>query len=309
MYLNRQYPMNNTSYSYFDARQSTNQLEKLAVAKHIHENMLQKLDAVFMDGGSACCAIAKEMAEGGKGHFTVVTNNMRALHCFMENRTIRVIVTGGLYVVEDEALVGKEAKLDFDQYSFRYAIVGASAIDSHFVYNHGIVGEEEIKRNYWKIPAEDLIVPANLGKFARKDLICFGRLYREAANVDEGMHSGRDLAQIAADELEKVRSNDQRQPVGGVLHPAVTGFGGNRCTIVIEPKWMIDQNRDFDCNGNLRGRLLEMVERINQRKDLTGVEVVFANVAKGDLSKGATLAPRARLKGEGASRTRQRNQA
>src|SRR5450432_4356388 len=86
---------------YFDARQANAMLQKQAVAVHIHDNVLSKLDAVFMDAGSANEAIAREMARGDRGPLTVMTNNMRAVRAFLVNSSIRVLITGGIYIIED----------------------------------------------------------------------------------------------------------------------------------------------------------------------------------------------------------------
>src|SRR5436309_1516274 len=48
--------------SFFDTRRSTSRREKRAVAKYVHDTMMTTLGAVFLDGGSACEAIAEEMA-------------------------------------------------------------------------------------------------------------------------------------------------------------------------------------------------------------------------------------------------------
>jgi DeoR/GlpR family transcriptional regulator of sugar metabolism len=265
--------------SFFEARNATSRKEKAAVAIHIHERLLNRLDPVFLDGGSACEAVSMEMACGSKGHFTVMTNNMRAVRTLRTNETIRINVTGGSYLVDDEALVGKGAIVNFTDYSFRFAIVGASGLTATHVYNHGLVGEEDVKRAYWQIPASVLIVPATLEKLNLRDISCFGELYRRSAPEPANAMRKKSMYDWSNEESERVRKEfgEQRSPT--VTH-GVEKFAADSCLIVIEPTWMIDDNPAYKDNPRRRRELLGVVEEINRHSNFSHVQVVHANVTR-----------------------------
>lgn len=266
---------------YFDARNSRSRRAKIAVAKHVHENMLNRLDAVFIDAGSACAAICTEMAWGQKGHFTIMTNNMRAVPTLIANRTIRIFLTGGSYNVEDEALVGKGGLFNFHEYSFRYAIVGASGISRTHVFNHGIIGEEEIKKMYWQIPASELIVPATLEKFASKDICCFGALSRRENHPATGAEKlESSIYDLTKEEVESLRDRFNEVKLAAEGHREAPSFAARRCTIVIEPEWMIESNEEYNRDPTRRDELLSIVHEINENTEFTKVRVVFAEVDK-----------------------------
>lgn len=292
----------NTSYkiSYFDERRSSSAHGKCAVAAHIHDNILNTLDAVFMDAGSACEAIAWEMALGKRGHFTVMTNNMRAVRAFLTNRSIRIRITGGTYVVDDEALVGGGAVFDPDEFSAKYAIVGASALTATHVYNHGITGEEQIKPVYWQTPAQALLVPATLSKFGGKDACCFGELYREPA-IDRLGNAPREVNPTVYDifrqRVDEIRYS-RRDAGASSLHRHAPRFLAEKCVIVIEPEWLIEKTfKDFQ----QRTALLQVVEDINRRSYDSGVEVVHATTTEERLQ---TSLRRLQLRGLAIQRSR-----
>src|SRR5262245_43388307 len=131
--------------NFIEARKLIDRRAKKIVAMHIHQRILKPLSAIFLDAGSACEAIAIEMANDDK-HFTVMTNNMLAVAAFKCNRRIRIEITGGSYDVEDEALVGKAATFEEHDFSVRSAIIGVSGLTATHAYNHGIYGETEAKR-------------------------------------------------------------------------------------------------------------------------------------------------------------------
>ena len=197
--------------TYYAARQATSPLAKRAVAMHIHKNILTPLDTVLLDAGSACEALAAQMAHGGKGHFTVITNNMRAISKFMYNPSIRVHVTGGRYVLDDESLIGARAKLALANFFVRTAIVGVSGITSTHVYCHGIEGEEELKKEFWQMPAETLVVPATLGKFAGSDACRFGELCKAVPKASGPREAAASLDDLARGAVEQVRQEKHEE--------------------------------------------------------------------------------------------------
>ena len=267
--------------SFFDERKGMDTEEKLAVAAYIHDELLNELDAIFMDAGSACEAIAWEMACGNKGHFTVMTNNMRAVRACLTRPSIRIRLTGGTYVVDDEALVGDGAVFDPDEYSVKHAIVGASGITATHVYNHGITGEEFIKRVYWQTPAQLLIVPATLRKFGGMDACCFGQLFKEKREVET--RDGQDSAyNILHDTIEEVRLSRRKTLGDFSLHRHVPRFTASKCRIIIGPQWLID---DTYVNLSERNALEQVVNEINRYTQTSFVEVVHADISRERLQK------------------------
>ncbi|MSV30046.1 MAG: DeoR/GlpR transcriptional regulator [Bryobacterales bacterium] len=262
--------------SFFDTRSQRAQEAKRAVAIHAYDHMLDELEAIFLDAGSANYAVAEELAWGSKRNLTVLTNNARAVRILLANPTIRIFVTGGVYDVQDEALVGKKARFDNDWFSCKAAFVGASAISAHHVYNHAITGEEDIKRDYWQIPADELIVPATLGKFRCKDVSCFGGLYRHHPGNEEKDARG-DIHHIGEQELVRQLEMWKRQVLANGYHKDVSGFCAEKCTIIVEPEWMIE--RDYAGKAELKDKLLGKVAMINRNTAITEVNVVHANVS------------------------------
>ena len=267
--------------SFFQERKELGAREKQAVAAHIHDELLDTLDAIFMDAGSACEAIAWEMALGEKGRFTVMTNNMRAVKAFLRRRSIRMRITGGTYVVDDEALVGDGAVFSPDQYSVKHAIVGASGITATHVYNHGITGEEMIKRAYWLTPAQLLIVPATLRKFGGKDASCFGELFKAKKEIitPDGPVS---VFKIVHQTIEDLRLSKRDRSNAFSLHQHVPRFTAEKCVIVIEPEWLIDEVYP---NKQDRNALIEVVREINHNSPASCVEVIHSTTTPDRLSQ------------------------
>lgn len=265
--------------SFFDARRSARRREKRAVAKHIHDNMMSTLGAVFLDGGSACEAIAEEMARGSKGQFTVMTNNRKAVKAFMTNENIRIHLTGGIYKYDDEMYVGRDAVFDPGRFNVKYAVVGVSGITPTHVYNHDILGEEFIKKQYWQLPAEWLIVPATLRKFEGKDASCFGVLCHAAP---ERGSIGGDVFAAMNDAIESRRSDWFKQKYGNENDVERPRFRADECVIVVEPEWMIEES--FKDNRRQMEALWAKVDEINRNSRATRVKVEFADVKREQLS-------------------------
>jgi hypothetical protein len=256
--------------TFYTSRAKLNLAPKRAVAMHIYEKLLDELDSVFMDAGSANGAIAEEMAYGEKKNFTILTNNVRAVRTFLANPTIRTFVTGGAYDVEDEALVGRRAAFNWTGLGFNVSLVGVSALSTHYVYNHGVTGEEWTKAHYWQIPADHLVVPAALDKFKGQDAACFGRLFREPERKpEEQPHDPNSIDVIAKAALDHWR-------VGPPVEHHVPGFLAKRCTIVIEPEWMI--NELYRRDEATKAELLSAVDKIRGDRVRTHVDIVHADI-------------------------------
>ena len=264
--------------SFYASRVKLNPAPKRSVAMHIYQHILEELDSVFLDAGSANGAIAEEMAYGDKHNFTVLTNNVRAVRIFLANRTIRTFVTGGVYDVEDEALVGERALIDWQGFGCKTAFVGVSAISTYYVYNHALTGEERIKAHYWQIPADQLVVPATLGKFKGQDASCFGRLFREQQRKPEiHPHETHNSANIYF--IGKSAHDDWRE--GPSVEYNAPGFRAKKCTIVIEPEWMIDEL--YKTEPELKVELMSAVEQIKGERTRTKVDIVHARISKEEL--------------------------
>lgn len=263
--------------TFYSSRASLHPATKRVVAMHIY-NELEELDSLFMDAGSANGAIAEEITYGNKQNFTILTNNVRAVRMFLANRTIRAYVTGGIYEMEDEVLVGQRALFDWRSFGCRTAFVGASAISEKYVYNHGLTGEELIKAHYWQIPSDRLVVPASIMKFRGQDSSRYGRLFRHdpEAGPSETSDEGS-IDQIVRKAVDKARlSNDDND---------VPGFRAKHCTIVIEPIWMIDEVYRPILGEEQHAQIMATVRTLRETKPLSKVDVVHADISRKDLLK------------------------
>ena len=272
----------NSRATFFENRAGGSQRAKRAVAAFIYREMLSPLEALFLDAGSANFAIAEELAWGAKKNFTVLTNNVRAVRMFLANPTIRVFVTGGVYDVEDEALVGRGAEFDPHWFNCTTAFVGASAISTHHVFNHAITGEEELKRFYWQIPANELVVPSALGKFRLKDVSCFGSLYQQVGKTSDASDRAN-IHTIGRQERAKRIEAWKTELQTGEFNSQAPGFKAGRCRIVVEPRWMIDDEY-ADCQ-ELKENLLGSIATINAHRAVTKVEVIHAELSRSDFEK------------------------
>lgn len=267
--------------SFFDTRRSTSRREKRAVAKHIHDKMMSTLGAIFLDGGSACEAVAEEMARGKQSQFTVMTNNRKAVKAFMTNDKIRIHLTGGIYKFDDETFVGQDAVFNTRKFNVKYAIIGVSGLTPTHVYNHDILGEEYIKKQYWQIPAEWLIVPANIRKFEGKDASCFGVLcHAESKRVE----TNGDVYETMDGAIEDKRKAWWTEKYGNDNDESdIPRFKADECVIVIEPEWMIEES--FKGQKDRRDALMSKVDEINSNTRATRVRVDFADVSREDLQQ------------------------
>lgn len=279
--------------SFFEARRGIAYEAKRAVATYIHEHYLKSLDAVLLDSGSGCEAVAHEMANGDKGHFTVITNNMRALRAFLTNRTIRLYVTGGSYRIDDEALVGDRAAGSIVGFFVKYAVIGVSGITARHVYCHSVEGEQALKKTFWQTAADMLIVPASLDKFAGMDVGRFGELCRAASGRSAGGDGvGKSLDSAAETAVAQASQEEHERALGNLDRPPeedAPKFMANRCVIVVEPQWMIDKN--YAKSPDRKEELWAIAEDINSRTAITHVQVERAEISEEELRKRTTLFP------------------
>lgn len=259
---------------FYTSRVKLHPAPKRSVAMHIYQHMLEELDSVFMDAGSANGAIAEEMAYGEKRNFTVLTNNVRAVQTFLANTTIRTFVTGGVYDTADEALVGKRAEFEWKEFGCKTALVGASAVSTRYVFNHGLTGEERLKKHYWQIPADRLIVPATLGKFKGQDASCFGRLFFEPP-CRQGSGSSERADNDNIDFIARATYDEWRDT--SFAEYDAPGFRAKSCTIVIEPEWMIDELYPED---DLKAELMDHVSQIKGDRTKTKVDVIHSEISR-----------------------------
>ena len=149
-------------------------------------------------------------------------------------------------------------------------------------------GEEEIKRAYWQIPADLLVVPANLAKFGGRDASCFGELCPEQMlTAGDGARTPghTSVYDIALEELGATLAAYREQLGAAEREPAVhrvPGFKAKRCVIIIEPEWMIEEA--YGKRGSWLEEVRQTIEIIRTNSVVTRVEVIHADVSRAVLA-------------------------
>ncbi|MBN1458356.1 MAG: DeoR/GlpR transcriptional regulator [Armatimonadetes bacterium] len=167
-------------YTEFQEQQAKTEKDGIAI---FVANMIEKGCPVFLDAGSTVSYIAREIfrreAPKVKQSLTIMTNNMRIFNSFnqgtrqggpRDGHSLSLLLTGGHYDNNHDALFGNQAKDALDKFYPRYVVMGCSGLtvkEGLFVFGH--TDEQVIKQAIFTKPTYHRIIACDCGKIGRTD--------------------------------------------------------------------------------------------------------------------------------------------
>lgn len=156
--------------------------------------------SLFLNIGTTTEAVARALHR--HRNLMVVTNNLNVANILADNRSVEVVVAGGLLRRADGGLVGDLAALAMARFKVDLAVIGASAIDAEGDLLDFDPQEVTVARAILA-QARATILVADATKFSRKAPVRIGSLAEVDHFVTDAMPSER-LAMACADWGTKV---------------------------------------------------------------------------------------------------------
>lgn len=128
-------------------------------------------ETVMIESGSTCTLLAEMLAKKRRD-VTIVTNSAYLASYVRESRGLRIVVLGGDYQPQAQAMVGPLTKLCAAQYRVDKIFVGTDG----FSYEGGFTGDNLIRSDTVRAMAESaerVIVLAESEKFSRTGTVSF----------------------------------------------------------------------------------------------------------------------------------------
>jgi len=155
-----------------DNRLSKNYEKKLRIARKL-ASRIHEGETLLIESGSANVLLARELVKIPK--VTIMTTNLYIARQFRRNEQANVVILGGIYQHDSEALVGKLTKACIDQLNIDKAFIG---IDGYTAENGFMLRDlfrAEIS-SYIVEKARDLFVVSDSSKFGCTGLTSICRL-------------------------------------------------------------------------------------------------------------------------------------
>lgn len=144
-----------------DNRLGKNYEKKLRIAKKV-ASLVHEGETILIESGSANALLARELVRIRK--VTIMTTNLYIARQFRKNEQANIVILGGIYQHDSEALVGKITKACIDQINIDKAFIG---IDGYTAENGFMLRDmyrAEIS-SYIIQKARDLFVVSDSSKF------------------------------------------------------------------------------------------------------------------------------------------------
>jgi len=175
--------------------------QKEGIAKYVVDNLIESGTALFLDAGSTVQYIARRIFSPSteitqKRSLTILTNNMAIFNDLNPPKehdggivpllTHSLILTGGLYDRDHEALFGSQAKSGLETFYPHAVIIGTSGFTfQDGVFYHGHTPEEVIKTAIIKKPTVRRIIVCDYTKIGKWDSFLCAHIKDLTENVDE----------------------------------------------------------------------------------------------------------------------------
>jgi DeoR/GlpR family transcriptional regulator of sugar metabolism len=175
--------------------------EKKGIAKYVVNNLIESGTALFLDAGSTVQYIAREIFTPSsdklspKSSLTILTNNMgifNDLNPPKEDDDIvprlnhALILTGGLYDRDHDALFGSQAKSGLELFYPHAVVIGTSGFTfQHGLFYHGHTPEEVIKKAIFAKPTVRRIIVCDYTKIGKWDSFLCAQIDALPKEVEE----------------------------------------------------------------------------------------------------------------------------
>ena len=145
------------------------QKQRIAMAA---AELVQDRETVMIESGSCCMLLAEQLSQSKK-EVTLVTNSA-FMASFVKGSNVRIVVLGGDYQPQVQAMVGPLTKLCAQQYQVDKLFVGTDG----YSYENGFTGDNLVRSDTVKAMAQSArqtIVLTESEKFARSGTVSFLR--------------------------------------------------------------------------------------------------------------------------------------
>ncbi len=137
-----------------EARLETHAPAKQAIAS-VAAQFVKAGETVFLDSGSTCLAVARELA--GRD-IRVVTNSLEVLNLLSTHPSIVLHATGGSFRSEVKSFIGPASVASIARFNIDRAFVGSSGVSASGVFSAQNTIESETKRAVIEQSARSVIV-------------------------------------------------------------------------------------------------------------------------------------------------------
>lgn len=171
---------------------------KEGIARYVVSELIESGTAIFLDAGSTVQAVAREIfSSRQKRSLTIMTNNMGIFGDFNTQLgeggpdpqlALTLILTGGLYDRDHDALLGTQAASALEDFYPHVVVIGTSGLkfgEDSGVFYHGHTPEEVVKKAILKKPAIRRIIVCDYSKVGRWDSFQCGKVEELSYNVEE----------------------------------------------------------------------------------------------------------------------------
>ena len=110
----------------YDTRTVTRLSEKQAMAKEAVK-LIEDEETVFIDGGTTCLEVAKELAKSDK-RIVAITNALTVAEVLLTNSNMKVIILGGVLNQGETTVTNILNHNQIDMFNFQKTIMGAASI-------------------------------------------------------------------------------------------------------------------------------------------------------------------------------------
>ncbi len=158
-------PQETVPFQHLEARQHEHLAQKRELCRlalrFVHDG-----DSIVVGCGSTGSVMAEVIASAGFKNLTVVTHSLEAWALLRECRGIRLILTGGTYLPEENALYGQEAIDTIENRHFSLYFLCPSGISTAFGISDYVPEIHPLQRAYMR-QASRTVVLADSSKFEK----------------------------------------------------------------------------------------------------------------------------------------------
>lgn len=144
-----------------DNRLGKNYEKKLRIAKKV-ASLVREGECILIESGSVNALLARELVKIRK--VTIMTTNLYIARQFRKNEEADIVILGGIYQHDSEALVGKITKANIDQINIDKAFIGVDGYTTENGFMLRDMFRAEISSHIIQ-KAKDLFVVSDSSKF------------------------------------------------------------------------------------------------------------------------------------------------
>ncbi len=157
------------------SRETTPNLDEKKMVGYIASQLVENNEAIIIGSGITCLQFAKHLKN--KKNLTIVTNNVHIPSELSSNKEIKVVLTGGDVIYNDESMsmVGEFAHKMLEDIHVSKAFLGTGGVDIQFGFTSSN-SDIAVMWNKMCRVANEVIILGDYTKFGKKNFIKLGPL-------------------------------------------------------------------------------------------------------------------------------------